>query len=122
MSTEPMPLEEAVRILRRFLADGELPCTCAGTVDGDPTCLYCNAKEDARQAVEDVDEHACRAAHVESELRDAIWAEVQTELLKNGMGSERTTPRLWEDFRQAVARAQPANPVLADPDAKDTPY
>jgi hypothetical protein len=44
-------VSDSQRALNAFLSDGEPPCTCAGTVDGDPTCIYCNMKEEARAAL-----------------------------------------------------------------------
>ena len=74
----PSAASDALGTIRSFLADGEPPCTCAGTVDGDSACLYCNAKQDARDALEALSEAEYAkgwndaVAHVEERVRNAL--------------------------------------------------
>lgn len=67
---------QAIKALRDFLRDGEAPCSCAGTVDGDPSCAYCTGKDEANAAVEHLDEVLASAQHEVAEIDAVLRIEV----------------------------------------------
>lgn len=99
--------QEPLSVVRAFLGDGEAPCSCAGTVDGDPGCTYCNLKEEARAALEKLSEAEYAKGHDAGAeaMRAACWEAVQGELERLGYGDSRD--RMNRRIKSAIEGAAP---------------